>query len=268
MKRLKYSIFLILSVFMTLTSCKKSKQLKPDEVPVPPPTETHQYIPVKFESADFTLNLKYKENTALLEEITDTDDNKTIITYTTAQHLYKIEKYENGDLFYVVYYELGDKKVISKALMFDYKDLVHSYIPRGFYTITYNEQRKANVFNYYNNNNSLIRTEALLYNGSFNLSEIKTIEHPGTTIITNYTFDQQKGIGSNITNSELLASELEYWFFLCTNNNFLTTVNQESPKENISFKYEYNEHGYPSNAQFTSNNNTQNIKITYKRLSP
>lgn len=268
MKKLKYPVFLILSAFMFVMSCKKSKKLQPDEIPDPNPAESGRYIPVKFEAKGFILNLKYKGNTALLEEITDSDRNKTVITYTTGQQLYKLEKYSNGDLFYVVYYEQGDLKVTNKALLFAYNTLSHSYSPSGFYTISYNDQQKMSALNYYNNNNLLIRTDAFSYSRSASLSAINTTTYPGPTDITNYTFDQKKGIGSNIVNSQLLATELEYWFFLCTDNNLLNTANQKSPAENISFNYEYNTNGYPSGVKFTNDNNTQNIRITYKQLDP
>lgn len=268
MKRLRYSIFLILSVIISLTSCKKSTKLIPDKIPDPKPTETGKFIPVKFEADDFTLVLKYKEHTALLTEISDSDDNKMVITYTTEQDLYKLEKYSNGRLFYIVYYQRVDRNPTSKALLFDYNDLLNRYNPHGFYTITYNEQQKISEVNYYDNSNVLIAKNALSYAASKNPSEMTTSEYPGSTTTTKYTFDNGKGICNNVVNSELLASELAYWFFLCTNNNMLSTSDQQSPQENISFNYEYNENGYPSIVKITSDEGTKNIKITYKRLDP
>jgi hypothetical protein len=268
MKRLRYSIFLILSVIMGLASCKKSKKLIPDKIPDPKPTETGKFIPIKFEASDFTLNLKYKENTSLLTEITDSEANKTIITYTKELDLYKLEKYNNDRLFYIVYYQQVDQNPTSKALIFDYDDLLNRYNPRGFYSISYNEQQKIAAINYYNNSNGLIAANVMSYGASKNLSAMNITDYPGSTTTTKYTFDQKQGICSNVTNSELLAPELEYWFFLGASNNILSTMDQQSPKENTSFNYEYNENGYPSTVKITSDEATKNINITYKRLDP
>lgn len=258
---------MIPAVLICLASCKKSKKLSPEIIDPPQPHETRLCIPVKLETTDFTLNLKYNENTALLTEITDNDNNKIVFTYNGGKDLFKVEKYRNKALFYIVYYEWSDQKVISKALTFDYDPILSRYTPRGSYTISYNQQQKISVVNNYDHNDHLIETTALSYTASMNLAEVITTKYPSAAIVNKYTFDKKNGICSQMINSELLAYELPYWFFMCANNNILSKINQQSPKENINFTYEYNENGYPSTVKFSKNNVPQNMKITYKLLN-
>lgn len=265
MKRLKSTHLLMLFVLPMVFACKKSKNLKIDETPPPKPMNTHIYVPVRFETAGSGLVLKYKDLTSLLSEISDANGNKTVITYTQEQHPFKLEKYRNGKLFYVVYYEQPDKKTTSKARAFGY-DVMGVFTPVNSYTLIHNDQQKIRQLDYYDLNIKLTNTYSMLYTTSGNLSEMNATEHPGSTTMTTYTFDQQKGVSRYISHSELLAFESEHWFFLCPGNNILNVMNEKMPQKNMSVKYEYNENGYPSTAIITSNGRTQNIKITYKQL--
>lgn len=266
MKGLKYTHFLLLSILVIFFSCKKTKSLKKDDTPPPRPAETTNYIPVKFETGNYSLVLKYKDKTSLLSEITDQRGNKTVITYTEEQLPFKLEQYKNDKLFYIVYYEQPDKKVTSKVKIFDFNAATGGFTPLSSYTLMHNEQQKINKLEYYNTRNKLTDTYTFLYSASGNLQEMNAMPHPGPATITTYTFDQGKGISRYIQHNELLVFESDEWFFLCSGNNILSILNQKTPQENISFKYKYNENGYPSTAIITTNGNTETIKITYKQL--
>ncbi|WP_316815646.1 hypothetical protein [Pedobacter nyackensis] len=265
MKRLKSTHLLMLSVLLVVFACKKAKNLKIDETPPPKPSAPKTYVPVKFETAGSSLILKYKDLTSLLSEIADANGNKTVFTYTQERQPFKLEKYRNEKLFYVVYYEQSDKKTTSKARAFGY-NVMGVFTPVNVYTLTNNDQQKIKQLDYYDLDNKLTNTYSLFYSASGNLSEMNARAHPGSTTMTTYTFDQQKGISRYISHSELFAFESEHWFFLCPGNNILNVMNEKTPQKNISVKYEYNENGYPSTAIITSNDRTQNIKITYKQL--
>lgn len=267
MKSIKPLHFVVLCAFIVLLSCKKetkpqieeSKSKKEDPIS-PQPTDKGKYIPVKLEATGTTLTLKYKENTALLTEINDSDGSKTVIIYNTDGFPQKLEKYKNGKLFFIDYYEQKDKKLTNKIQSFDHDAITNRTSPNGYYTLIYNDLLKIVSIDYYNNNKVLIKTSNLHYTESLNLTEIN-----GTASKT-YRYDLKNGISSNIPFIDLFSLQLEYWFLQCNNNNLTTMVSQEAPQNNIDFSYEYYDNGYPSTATLTNAKNKQSITITYKRL--
>lgn len=280
MKNLKSPHFLILCASFVLLSCKKEKKpnVEITELVVPNPTENEEpdtegtepypiekgmYVPSKLEGSGLTLSFKYKANTALLAEISDGNNNRTVISYTASQLPQKLEKYSNGKLFYIVYYEQADKKTTNKALTFTHKEKPTNSTPTGSYTLTYNDQQKISSINYYNNSNNLINTTSLSYTESLSLSEMVTTAPINTTA---YTFDNKDGITSHIPFSDLFALEVDYWFLLCNGNNLLTIRNQKAPEQNINISFEYNENDYPSSATLTNDKSSETVKITYERL--
>lgn len=269
MKSFKFPHFVIFVAFIVL-SCKKEKTNFPTkEEPVLPgpvettPVEKGLYIPIKIESSDLSLSFKYKENTALLTEISGTDKSKVVISYTAQQNPQKLEKYKEDKLVYVVYYEQPDKKTTHKALTFDHKDKPSSLSPTGTYQLTYNEQNKISTVNYYNNSNTLIKTDNMLYTTSLNLSALNTV-NPANSIT--YSYDQKNGISSHIPYIELLKLEIDHTILFCSNNNIITAQNQQHPEKNIEVDYEYNKNGYPSSMTITNNHLKKTFKITYKQL--
>ncbi|MFA4868114.1 MAG: hypothetical protein WC623_07945 [Pedobacter sp.] len=269
MKSIKSLHFVAFCALIVLLSCKKEtkppiEEPKPkkEEPTLPVPKDKGEYIPIKLEAEGTTLTLKYKENTALLTEIVDSDGNKTVIIYNTDGFPQKLEKYKNGKLFFIDYYEQKDKKLTNKIQSFDHDAITNRTSPNGYYTLTYNDQLRIGTIDYYNNNKKLIKTSDLYYSESLNLSEISSTEHK--TIA--YTYDLKNGISSNIPFSDLFTLQLEHWFLKCKNNNLTTMLNQESPQNNIDISYEYNDNGYPSKVILTSAKMKQSITITYKRL--
>lgn len=265
MGNLKHHHFVALFALLLVLACKKNRNTK-IEIPEPePPVITKTFVPTKLEASGLIINLKYKENTTLLTEISEeVGSTKTVITYNAAQYPLALEKYQNSKLFYKVNYKMEDKKVINKVLIFDYKDLLHTYTPRGYYSISYNDLEQLNSINYYNNSDYLIDAQSYIKSG--NLSTVTTTNESGFTNVHTYTFDHKKGIASNISYALLFAIESEHWFLSYYLNNLLNYRNQKSPSENTDFSYEYNADGYPSKMMISKDKNTQSIKITYKSI--
>ncbi|SMC58256.1 hypothetical protein SAMN04488101_101467 [Pedobacter nyackensis] len=271
MNILKHYHITALFLLLLVLACKKNQHTRPvipepEPVPVkPPPAISKILVPIKLETTGLILNLKYKDKTDLLTEISDASGTKTVITYTAEQHPSELEKYKNGKLFYTAYYERADKKTTSKVIMFETKGSF--YTPLGSYTLSYNNLQQLNEVKYYNHNEQLNKTRNLSYI-SGNLSEEANTTPPSSAEVNTYTFDQKKGIASHIKYSQILALEHEHWFLYFTSNNILNLENPKMPLENISFSYEYNEDGYPSKMTINKNTSVQHIKITYKALEP
>ena len=269
MKRIKSLHFVALCIFIVLLSCKKGtkpqiEESKPkkEEPTLPVPKDKGEYIPIKLEADGATLTLKYKENTALLTEIADSEGSKTVIIYNMDGFPQKLERYKNGKLFFIDYYEQKDKKLTNKIQSFDHDAITNRTSPNGYYTLTYNDQLRIGTIDYYNNNKKLIKTSNLYYSESLNLLEISSNGTKNST----YTYDLKNGISSNIPFSDLFTLQLKDWFLQCQNNNITTLLSQENPQNNIDFSYEYNDNGYPSKVILTSAKIKQGITITYKRL--
>lgn len=266
MKNTSHHHLLTLFALLCIVACKKNKVSKFEISGPESPREIKRLVPVKFESAGLTLNLRYKDNTALLTEIDEGGGNKIVMDYTAASHPAKLEKYKNGRLFYIAYYVLDEKKKAGKALTFDYDNLSHNYTPTGFYTLSYNDLELLHTIHYYNQTDNLGNTCTRSYSNSGSLSEMQLNNNQGPENKMTYTFDQKKGISSLIPYNQLFTLEGDHWFLFCSSHNMLSCLNQKSPLENISFLYEYNEDGYPSKVSIGKNKSTQSIKITYKTL--
>ncbi len=285
MKSVKSLQFVALYAFIVLLSCKKEIKLKIDEpkpkieVPipnteepipekeepvVPTPIEEGIYIPIKLEANAVIMNLNYKSNSTLLTEILDSDRNKTIITYNATGHPQSLEKYKDGKQLSIDYFFQNDQKITNKVTAYIFNNSNLS-IPNGNCIFIYNKQLKISSVNYMDTKQKLIKTSDLQYNESSNLTKISTSSP--VNIIT-YTYDQKKGISSNISFSDVFALQFEHWFLRCIKNNVLTKLDEDNAKDNIDIKYEYNDNGYPSIATLTQAKNKQTIKITYKRLEP
>ena len=266
MKYTTHHRVLTLFTILCLMACKKNKISETERPPAPEkPLEIKKLVPVKFESAGSTLQLKYKDNTALLTEIGDGDGNKLVIGYTAGHQPAQLEKYKKGRLFYIAYYVLDDQKKVAKVLTFDY-DHLGNYTPTGFYTLAYHDLERLHTISYYNHTDDLSNTCTRSYTQSGGLSEMELnmTKDPGNRMT--YTFDQKAGVSSFIPYSQLFTLEADHWFLFCAGNNVLSCQNQKLPLENVNFTYEYNEDGYPSKISVSKNKTIQSIKVTYKIL--
>lgn len=257
---------LTLLALLCLAACKQDN-MDISKVPeVKKPSVTKRQVPVKFESADITLNLKYKANTAILLEIDEGSGNKFLIDYTPENFPATLEKYQNGVLVYIVYYILDTKKKVGKAVTFNHDDELQEYTPTGSYTLSYKEPEFPEVVNYYNEMDKPGHTYIRTYNSSGILSEIGITSSQGLVNKVGFHFDQQNGISSLIPYSQLFSLEADYWFLFCLGGNLLSRINEKSPLENLSLHYSYADDGYPSVVNLARNGSTQKIKITYKTL--
>lgn len=267
MSKLKHYRHATLVALLLVLACKKNRTAKTELIAPEPPVITKTFIPIKLEGTGLMINLKYKENTTLLTEISEAGGVKTIITYTEEEYPFSLEKYKNDILFYKTYYIREDKKNINKVLMFEYKNLQNNYTPIGSYTLSYNELQQPHTIQYYNKSNQPTDTQIRSYTSSGNLSAVNATNSLGFTNVDTYTFDQKYGISSSISYTRLFALELEHWFLKYMVNNLISYQNQKFPAENTDFSYEYNVDGYPSKMIITKNKNVQSIKITYKSIA-
>lgn len=255
------------AIFMMLllnTACKKNKALKPEDPPQKEPEKV--CVPVKLETDGLILNLKYKENSNLLNAIEGSDGEKTLISYTAEQKPSKLEKFKNGVLYRTVFYQKDNAQSIKKAVLFNYDHLLDGYIPEGDYTFQYNSNNLPAEIEYHNSAGNPVKLHSMTYHSSGNLTNIGILNYPDQTSAVKYTFDDHKGIATHISNNRLFALESEHWFLLSALNNILSCTRSGNGAEQLSFSYEYNADGYPSKMSITRNKTVQQIKITYKEL--
>lgn len=254
------------AIFMMLLilACKKNKIQKTETPPQKEPEKV--CVPIKLETDGLILNLKYKENSNLLNAIEGSDGEKTLISYTPEQKPSKLEKFKNGVLYRTVFYEKDNMQSIKRAVLFSYDHVLDGYIPQGDYTFQYNNNNLPAEIKYHNSAGNPVKLHGMTYHSSGNLTNVSILNYPDQTSTVKYTSDDRKGIAMHISKNWLFALESEHWFLSSAPNNILSCTRSGTGAEQLSFSYEYDAEGYPSKMSITRNKTVQQIKITYKEL--
>lgn len=247
---------------LMIAACKKTtNESLENNNPPDEPSVQKVLIPVKFESAQLTVTLKYQENTANVVEIEGSEGYTTTISYKNQQP-YEIKKSRNSNVFQLIDY-VKDKEGRPKARCFDKNDAVYS--PTGSYVLTYDQKDQLTKVMFYKDNGELFK-EAIMSYTSGNITTRTLLDHPGLQKNLEYTCDLKNGIFKHIKYSERLFLESRYAFFHPGQNNLLNSVNTKAPTENAEYSYEYNTDNYPSQLSITVNKTKQTFKITYAEL--
>jgi hypothetical protein len=247
--------------FLFFMACKKISSKKKEETGVPAEQPVKTFVPLKFESDQLQITFKYQENTANLIEITGSDGYAMTITYKNQQP-YEIKKMKNNKSFQLVDY-VKDKQGLPKARAFDENGSV--FTPTGYYILDYDQNQQLGKIRYYKDNGELFRESTLSYSLGNVTARIQS-NYPGGSKSTHYTYDLKNGIFKHIKYPERLLLETRYPFFSAGQNNILSSTGIETPQENITYNYEYNADGYPSQLMITDHNVKQSFKVTYMEL--
>ncbi|MNY49622.1 hypothetical protein D3C86_1850620 [compost metagenome] len=83
-----------------------------------------------------------------------------------------------------------------------------------------------------------------------------------------WIYDDRTGIFSNLPYATFLFLEQENQDICMGRNNPLSSATLQSPSENQTFNYTYNNSGYPSEIIQKKGGISESIKITYKAIKP
>ena len=262
--KFKYTLAAIGLIFL-IVSCKKRKirkEEKPVETDKPVITDPvkKQLIPIKFESENLSINLKYIENTAFISEVNSSNGYSVKVTYES--QLPYIFKHKNNIVFEAIYFAKTTSQDI-KATFFDVDDKVSS--PTGYLILKrdINEQL-ISILACGNDPSYPCKESSWSYTIAGNLSDIVVKNGATETTPIKYTHDQKNGIFKNVKHAQLLFLEMGYSFFCADKNNRLSYLNTDKPSENTDFNYQYNTDDYPK--QLTITQSKQTFKITYAEL--
>ncbi|WP_449439810.1 hypothetical protein [Pedobacter steynii] len=262
--KFKYTLAAIGLIFL-IVSCKKRKirkEEKPVETDKPVITDPvkKQLIPIKFESENLSINLKYIENTAFISEVNSSNGYSVKLTYES--QLPYIFKHKNNIVFEAIYFAKTTSQDI-KATFFDVDGRVSS--PTGSLILKrdINEQL-ISILASGNGPSYPYKESSWSYTIAGNLSDIVVKNGAAETTPIKYTHDQKNGIFKNVKHAQLLFLEMGYSFFCADKNNRLSYLNTDKPSENTDFNYQYNTDDYPK--QLTITQSKQTFKITYAEL--
>jgi hypothetical protein len=257
---MKSTLRLVLAAhFLFFMACKKISSKKREETTPPAEQPVKRFVPVKFESDQLQVSFKYEENTANLIEIAGSDGYTMIITYKNQQP-YEIKKMKNNKPFQLIDY-VKDKEGLPKTRSFDEDGSV--FTPTGYYILDYDQNQQLGKVRFYKDNGELFRESTLSYSLGNVTSQIQS-NYPGEPKSLHYTYDLKNGIFKHIKYPERLLLEIRYSFFSAGQNNLLSRT--EISRENLSYNYEYNVDGYPSQLMITDYNMKQSFKVTYMEL--
>lgn len=247
---------------LTGVSCSKKKNTKePEPGPKTEVPEKKQWLPVKLESSQLVINLKYAGNNNQLTDISGSDGYAMSVTYKNNQP-YELVKSKNQVPFQLVDY-VKTKDNEPKARSFDQKGAV--YIPTGSYVLTYDGQGQlVRVKNYQDNGDPLSETVMTYLSG--NVSSLTLISNAQTLKAENYTSDLKNGIFKHVSSAERLFLESRYFYLKPGPNNVTRISNPKSAADEVSFAYVYNAEDYPSQMTVTKNGLKQVFSISYAEL--
>ncbi|MES2457137.1 MAG: hypothetical protein V4594_16405 [Bacteroidota bacterium] len=255
----KVILFLLL---LTGISCSKKKTAKePEPGPKTEVLEKKQWLPVKLESSQLVITLKYAGDNNQLTDIFGTDGYSTSITYKNNLP-YEIVKSRNQVPFQLVDYATTKANEL-RARSFDKNGAVS--IPTGFYVLIYDGQGQLTGLKNHQDNGDPLSETVMTYVAG-NVSSLTLISNAQTQKTENYTSDLKNGIFKHVNSAERLLLESRYFYFKPGPNNVTRISNPKSAADEVSFAYVYNAEDYPSQMTVTKNGTKQVFSISYAAL--
>lgn len=267
MKTTKLTLGVVLLSFLLLSlSCKKRKPLD-EEIKNPPPEEPQAaiFLPILLESKDLRLRLSYEGAHHLLTRIDRGNQDYIEISYRENLPLkasfYSQEK-ATGFLDFI-----SNKEKIVNINSWLETGKVNSFM--GNHTLSYDPDGRIAELHYYGVDRLLFKQSELVYTQDNNIHEFKTEELTGTVSRkVQYTYDERNGIFKNIPFIEVLFRELGIEFCYPGKHNVLQAKVEHHSAEDLSFHYQYNAQGYPTELTMTRNQLKEIYQISYKEIEP
>ena len=259
-----FSSYLLLPLaLMLLANCKKHHNDNPEPTPEIPPIveETKRYLPIKFESGNKVMTLKYLDNTALLSEIESTDGRKEIYTYNSEQKPVKYERYQAGEQVYLIDYLRNADGLVVKSNRFIIAPRV--FTPEGYNTFTYNSDNKLISYKTYDNANKLLQEEVSEYSPTGDLITTIKITTGQANVTTNLSYDNKNGVFKEVSYTKLLAINATEDFLISAPHNLMDR--SYSSSGSVTYSYQYNTDNYPVQYIVTDGTNAKTVKVNYRQ---
>jgi len=266
------NLALILMLVNLASSCNKSEPIvvtvppvviDPVTPPAPaPPLSNAKLVPIKIESINETITLKYLGNTALITSIEENSiGRKGIVNYDENKRITGYEIYENNQLIYFIDYWRDVNQRINNVNQFKNKGL--QFTPTGYYTLEYNNLNQLSIVKFYSTQKQLISSKSLQFDAASNLNSL--IINTGTEEKSTFTYDEKNGVFKNVDNAQLISLEFKHKLFYSAVNNLITKVGTLA-NQDYNCTYEYNSDSFPSQITLNEANVKTIFKITYKIL--
>ena len=257
------SYVLLPLAFVLLSNCKKRNKKDALPLPEPPPIpeETKRYLPIKFESGNNIITIKYLNNTPLIAEIESTGGKKDVYSYNNDHKPVKYERYQNNEQVYLIDYLRNADGLVIKVNRFIIAPM--TYIPDGYNTLSYDTKNMLINFKTYNNANKLLNEEVNEYNSIEDLVKKTTKVAGQSDATTNLTYDNKNGIFKEVLFTELLKKSTTNDILISASHNIVDRIDNVGTTH---FNYQYNTDDYPVQYILTNGNDVKTVKITYRQL--
>jgi len=255
-------IAIIIGVVFLIPSCTKNRPNKEEkDEPIIKEPIKELFLPIKLESDNLVITLKYNENSTHISEIKTSNGYRFKIIYKDGLPS-QYDKYVGKKLIQSIYcIRVPDMDL--KVTFFDVEGQAST--PTGFLILKQNSQNQVTAIQASGSGHTFpYKDSEWYYSLSGNLSSITINDSPTKIASIKYTHDEQNGIFKNAQHCQLLFLVIDFPLFSADANNRLSHSNTDTPSENTSFTYQYDADGYPT--QFTITKSKQTFKITYMKL--
>ena len=260
---LAFSLLLSLVMF---SACKKMKPAKVEPaketevekpVVVVPPVKKN-LLPIKFVSANLTLEITYLEGTAAISNLKFSNGNTYLLSYTD-NILKKLQKQKSDLIIQSVDYLVSNGN-ITRVQRFDVNG--QRSTPTEKYYFEYNTALQISNVKFYGVSGSLLSDQNLTYTNLGNLgsSTLKT----GTVLSSSdYTYDSKNAIFKNVLFCQVLKYEINEPFLNQGVNNMIKLGNPLLATDDLSYQYIYRTDDYPTEVKITKNGITDTYVVSY-----
>lgn len=253
----KLMIMASIAIGLSFAACKKNAEplaLPADEGPI----SKTDYLPTQIGSGKSKITFSYTKSN-VLSKITYGNGSSIELQYTKDGIPYLLSNYEGDKRKSYVAYVADAKGRIIRAN--EYVTEGKSENATGHYQFNYNTSGDVNTISFYDIAEHLKYSLLLDYDEQGNVTRER---NSVTSAITDYSYDDRKGLLCQAEYVWLFALEDPNIFLLSRKNNLKS--GRKSGGSNQQFSYTYNNDQYPSQVAIDLDGNTQKVQVEYRKL--
>jgi hypothetical protein len=262
--RVKTTVFALTVIIFWETGCRKIIPSEEKPIVTPPVNNSQLFIPVKLESTQQQIQLKYLENSNLLLSAEDNSGRKELIKYNKNKLASGFEIYENNQLVYSSDYfrdAIGRVNTINQ-----FKVSGQAFTPIGHLSIRYDSGNRISEVSTFDLHDQLLEHKIYTYDQQDHLIRIETEKPSLKSEISIYNYDQKKGLCNAVPNALLFSIESQYKFLFYSVAGNLLSKTAISAEKGYTCSYEYNSQSQPSKLNLLEGSLTTTFTLTYKIL--